>query len=319
MLLQTRGKLSAETLARELEVSERTIYRDLEALGMAGIPVYAERGPGGGISLLEDYTTRLNGLTVDEARALFMLSIPGPLLQLGVGPDLKAAMLKLSAALPQSQRQEEESARQRIHLDASDWGPAGAGAGAPHLGVIQQALWQNRRLELLFHTLFGIQIEVSVDPLGLVAKAYDWHLVARYENGLRVFRVHDLLRVRALDENFERPPDFSLSAFWQAYCQQTDAGRGQFWVVLRISPGLAEELPMRLSEGAERILAGAGPADEHGWRTVRMAFDSFEQARDKVLTFGGAAEVLDPLALALSLADHAEQIRMVYASARMTA
>ena len=310
LLLQTRGKMSAFGLAQELEVSERTIYRDLEALSIAGIPVYAERGPGGGISLLDDYTTRLNGLTADEARALFILSIPGPLLQLGIGPDLKAAMLKLSAALPESQRREQDAARQRLHLDASSWGQSGA--ATPNLGVVQQGVWQDQRLDILIHTHFGAEVPLVVDPLGLVAKANDWQLVARRESGLRVFRVADLVRVRLLDETFLRPDNFSLSVFWDTYCQQVEAERGLFWVDLRISAGLARELPLRMGDRARTVLEGVGPTDESGWRTVRMAFDSFERARDQILSFGGAAQVLDPPQLARSLADTAEQIRKMY-------
>ena len=181
MILQTRGKVTALALAEELEVSERTIYRDVEALSGAGVPLYAERGPGGGIALLEEYRTNLTGLNSDEARALFMLSIPSPLLQLGVGPDLTAAMFKLSAALPESRRREQQAARQRIHLDAAWWGQSGL--PGPHLGVVQQAVWQDRRLRIVTRTLFGAEIELNVDPLGLVAKASEWYLVARRENG----------------------------------------------------------------------------------------------------------------------------------------
>jgi predicted DNA-binding transcriptional regulator YafY len=310
MLLQIRGKMSALMLAEELEVSERTVYRDMDALAMAGVPVYAERGPGGGISLLEDYTTRLNGLSTAEARALFMLSIPGPLQQLGIGAEMKAALLKLSAALPETLRSEQEAARQRIHLDANAWGQAGE--APPQLAVLQRALWQDRRVEILIHTVFGVQIELVVDPLGLVSKASDWHLVARRETGLRVFRIADLLHARQLDEPFTRPVEFSLSAFWEAYCSQVEAERGLYWVQMRISAGLAHELPLRLGERAVGVLENAGPADEVGWRMVRMPFDSLEQARDKIFSFGGAAQVLGPQALVYSLIDYAEQIRKVY-------
>jgi len=310
MILQARGKVTALALGEELEVSERTIYRDVEALSGAGVPLYAERGPGGGIALLEDYRTNLTGLNGDEVRALFMLSIPSPLMQLGVGQELRAAMLKLSAALPESRRREQQGARQRIHLDAAWWGQSGL--PGPHLLTVQQAVWQDRRLRIVTRTHFGAEIELSVDPLGLVAKASEWYLVARREDGWRVFKVSDLVKADLLEQSFLRPPDFDLPGFWAAYCRQVESERGLFWAELRISAALAWELPVRLGDRAPLVLAEAGPPDETGWRRVRMPFDSLELARDKILTFGGAAEVLEPPALARSVADFADQIRRVY-------
>jgi len=125
MLLQTRGRMTARNLAAELEVAERTIYRDLTALSAAGVPVYAVRGPGGGVTLVEEYRTTLTGLSPGEARALFMMSVPAPLTQLGVGQDFKTALLKLSASLPESRRMEESQARQRILLDSAWWFQSG--------------------------------------------------------------------------------------------------------------------------------------------------------------------------------------------------
>jgi biotin operon repressor len=144
MLLQTRGQMSARDLADELEVSERTIYRDIIALSTSGVPVYASRGPGGGVRLIEEYRTTLTGLTTDETRALFMMSIPAPLTQLGVGEQFKGALLKLSASLPDTRRVDESRTRQRIHLDSSWWFQSGQ--AVPCLQTIQQALFQDRCL-----------------------------------------------------------------------------------------------------------------------------------------------------------------------------
>jgi predicted DNA-binding transcriptional regulator YafY len=312
MVLQTRGSgnVTALELARELEVSERTIYRDVEALSLAGVPVYADRGPGGGIRLLEEYRTNLTGLTADETRALFMLSIPSPLLQLGVGQELKAALLKLSAALPEARRREQQAARQRIHLDARWWGQA-QGPG-PHLAAVQQALWQDKRLKIVTRMFFGSLVEQTVEPLGLAAKAGEWYLVARVGEGQRVFRVNDLVSAEALGEPFHRPDEFDLPSFWEAHVRQVESDHGLFEVRLRISPGLARELPWRIGGQALEALERASPPDEKGWREVELRFDRHEQARDKVLTFGSAAEVLEPLALRRSLADAARQVLSVY-------
>ena len=175
MLLQTHGNLTAQALGEELEVSERTIYRDVEALSFAGIPVYAERGPGGGIALLDSYRTSLTGLNRDEVRALFMLSIPAPLDELGVTADLKAALLKLSAALPAVGRDEQIMARQRIHLDSVAWSQPEQ--PVPHLQIIHQAVWQDFKLQLRYDLGYFGEIELLVDPLGLVAKTTVWYLV----------------------------------------------------------------------------------------------------------------------------------------------
>jgi predicted DNA-binding transcriptional regulator YafY len=310
MLLQTNGTMTALNLAVELEVSERTIYRDVEALSTSGVPVYAERGPGGGISLLEEYRTNLTGLTGDEARALFMLSIPSPLLQLGVGQDLKAAMLKLSAALPETRRREQQTARERIHLDARWWGQA-EGPG-PHLGTVQAALWQDKKLRIVTRMWFGNQVEQEVAPLGLVAKAGEWYLVALVVSSPRVFRVRDLVSAEGLEEGFARSGAFTLAEFWEEHCRQVEADRGLFAARLRVSAGLARELPWRLGTQAANALARAGEPNERGWREIEVVFDSHEQARDKVLSFGGGAEVLEPLALRRSVEDFAHQISKVY-------
>jgi predicted DNA-binding transcriptional regulator YafY len=312
MLLQTRGMMTALDLALELEVSERTIYRDVEALGTAGVPVYAERGPGGGIALLEAYRTNLTGLTGEETRALFMLSIPAPLLQLGVGPELKTAMLKLSAALPESRRGEQQAARQRIHLDAGWWGQSDR--PGQHLGTVQAALWQDKLLRIVTRMWFGDQLEQEVAPLGLVAKAGEWYLVAGVlPNGNpRVFRVRNLVSAHGLEKGFERPGEFVLADFWEEHCRQVEAERGLFPVRLRVSPGMARELPWRLGEQGSTALAQTEEADQRGWRMIEVVFDSHEQARDKILSFGGGAEVLEPLALRRSVEDFARQIVQVY-------
>jgi predicted DNA-binding transcriptional regulator YafY len=311
MLLQTRGTLTARTLADELEVSERTIYRDIDALSVAGVPLYADRGPGGGISLVEDYRTNLTGLSAEETRALFMLSIPAPLRQLGVGKELQSALLKLSAALPAAQRQEQETARRRIHLDASWWGQSGE--PGPHLGAVQSALWRDHRLRIRTRMFFGAEIEQAVDPLGLVAKAGEWYLVAQVGGGARVFRVADLLSAAELGETFTRPAAFDLAAFWEAYCREVEAEQGVFRALVRLSPGLVGELPWRLRGQASAALARAAPPDERGWRSVELTFDSLEQARDKILSFGGGAEVLEPPGLRRSMEDFAQQILGIYA------
>jgi predicted DNA-binding transcriptional regulator YafY len=317
MLLQARGRMTAQELAGELEVSVRTIYRDLDALSMAGVPVYAERGPGGGCALLDSYRTTLTGLTQDEMRALFMLSVPAPLAELGVDRELKAALLKLSASLPQARRQVEERVRQRIHLDSEGWFESRE--PVPHLRTIQQALWQDRCLRIVYQLRFEAQAEWEVEPYGLVAKANVWHMVCGREDSIRVYRVSRVLDAWVLDKSCRRPKDFDLPAFWQDWCAEAEEHRPSYPVTVRVSPEIVRRLPLyfgkTIGEAVARAAASravAGPADAEGWVTLTLPFESLESARDRVLSLGRAVEVLAPIALRRSVLDHAEQIVKLY-------
>jgi predicted DNA-binding transcriptional regulator YafY len=311
ILLQTRGSLTAQQLADELEVSVRTIYRDLQALSTSGVPVYAERGPGGGCSLLEGYRTNLTGLTPQEARALFMLSIPAPLDQLGVTQELKTALLKLSAALPASRRSEEESSRQRIHLDSSWWFQAEE--AVPCMPVIQQALWQDRKLHLNYRADFGTRVQQIVAPYGLVAKASVWYLVYAHPAGdIRALRVSRVAEAEILDRAFERPAGFDLAEFWKSWCAEFEDSRIQYMVTARISPELVQQLPNYFGDNIQELLAQARPADADGWITLSLPFESLPAARARILGFGRAIEVLEPEALRKSVIDFAARITDFY-------
>jgi predicted DNA-binding transcriptional regulator YafY len=310
MLLQTRGLMSAETLAKELEVSMRTIYRDVEALSYAGIPVYSQHGPGGGIGLIDSYRTSLTGLTRDEVRALFMLSIPTPLDELGVTADLKTALLKLSAALPSVDRDEQGMARQRIHLDSVAWSqPEQAG---PHLQTIHQAVWQDCKLELSYDLgYFGV-IDLLVDPYGLVAKTNIWHLVCACQDHLRVLRVPDILSAQILDERFERPSDFDLVSYWQTWCLENEKKLTNFHAKVRVAPGLLPYLWTHFGEKVADRHKDLGHPDSDGWVTITLQFEQFEEARRRLLCYGRAVEVLEPQALRKSIKDYAWQILDLY-------
>jgi predicted DNA-binding transcriptional regulator YafY len=309
MLLQTRGRITAESLAAELEVSVRTIYRDLTALSASGVPVYCERGPGGGCFLVEEYRTTLTGLTPDEVRALFMMSVPAPLAQLGVGQELKAAMLKLSASLPDSRRSDEARARQRIHLDASWWFQAED--AVPCLQVLQQAIWNNRMVQMKFRTTFDRQVEQVVAPYGLVAKANIWYVVYAWEKIVRAVRVSRVLTVETLDETFTRPADFDLPDFWKKWCEEYEA-QPPYLALVRVSPEIQNNLRYYLDERFRSLLATNPKPDLDGWITLDLPFDSFETARTRLLGLGRAVEVLEPEPLRKSIIDFAEQIKNFY-------
>jgi len=223
LLLQARGRMTARELAERLEVSERTIYRDLDALSTAGVPIYTERGPGGGCELLDGYQTKLNGLTELEVRALFLLSVSAPLVDLGLGQALEDALLKLSTALPAPYRSNAELVRQRIHLDTVP--SNGPETTMPHLHIIQDALWQDRKLHLTYSSGNSHSIEQLVDPYGLVARARTWYLVGAVAGRVQVFRVSQLQSVEKAQECFERPSTFDLAAYWAGREQELKANR----------------------------------------------------------------------------------------------
>jgi predicted DNA-binding transcriptional regulator YafY len=311
MLLQARGRLTARQLAGELEVSERTIYRDLDALSAAGVPVYAERGPGGGCALLDNYRTTLTGLTEEEVHALFMLSIPGPLADLGVSQELKAALLKLSAALPAAYRQDAERVRQRIHLDATGWFQPEE--PVPHLGTIQEGVWGDCKLQLAYRRGDGTQVERVVEPYGLVAKAGVWYLVRAHDGRIGVYRVSRVQAARLTEERFERPEGFDLATFWAESCAEFEASRPVYPVTLRIAPELVPCLPQVFGEGVHALVEGAGPPDAKGWITLSLTFEHLPAARTRVLGMGTEVEVLEPRELRDSVIDFATRIAAFYA------
>jgi predicted DNA-binding transcriptional regulator YafY len=302
--------MTAADLAEELEVSVRTIYRDIDALSAAGVPLYTDRGPGGGCSLLDSYRTNLTGLTQDEVQALFMLSIPSPLVDLGVSQELKTALLKLSAALPSTRRRAEERVRSRIHLDSTWWFQSGE--PVPHLPTIQEAVWADRKLVVRYRLPFGGHIERRVDPYGLVAKAGVWYLVFGRGGTAHSVRVSEVLAARLEDAIFERPESFNLPRWWQGWCEAYEAGRRAYSVCLRVAPGLVPLLPMHFGHATRELVRRAEPPDEEGWLTLTLPFESLESARTRILGFGRAVEVVGPRALRESVRDHAAQIVDLY-------
>ncbi|MBI5029759.1 MAG: WYL domain-containing protein [Chloroflexi bacterium] len=316
MLLQTRGprRVTAQALATELEVSERTIYRDVDALSAAGVPIYGEAGLDGGYALLDSYRTNLTGLSAGEVRALFMLSIPAPLADLGVSQELKSALLKLTAALPAARQPDEEYVRQRFYLDSVGW--QRDEEAVPFLKTIHQAVWENRKLHLTTRA-FATQIQKTVAPYGLVVKAGVWYLVCAVHDQIRVHRISYLIDARLANETFERPADFDLAAYWQASCAEREQNRATFIARVRVAPNLVPGLPRYFGNSIREKIANADNPDAEGWLTLELAFESFEAARDRMLAFGRAIEVIEPYSLRCSVLDFAEQIVALYSEAEM--
>ncbi len=310
MLLQVRGKLSARELAEELEVSPRTIYRDVDALCAAGVPIYSETGREGSFALLDSYRTSLTGLTEGELRALFTLSIPAPLADLGLSGDLKAALLKLSASLPATRRHDEERVRQRVHLDFTGWELETE--PLPYLKDLHSAVWEDRRVILKYRPPFGVEVELAAEPYGLVAKAGEWYLIFASRGRIRARRVAQFTEVRLMGEHFERPEGFDLADFWQMWCARRVQNRFNFRTRVRVAPELIPHLPWYFGSSIRRQVARAGPPDAEGWIEIDLTFDFPETARSRLLPLGGAIEVLEPEALRRSLHDFAERVVRLY-------
>ena len=310
MILQSQGRRTARELAEELEVSERTIYRDIEALSIAGVPVYAERGPGGGCDLLNSYRISLTGLSEDEVRALFMVSIPAPLAQLGVSQKLKTALLKLTTEMSTTPQHLEQWVRQRIHLDVVPWFQPEE--PVPHLGTLHQAVNQDRRIHLTYQLHFDARATWMVDPYGLVTKAGIWYLVCAREGKIRVYRVSKVLEAKTLDEHFSRPEDFELAVYWEARCSELEASRPRYMVKARVSVELLPYL-RRYFGGAVNDLHIQTETREE-WLTADLQFETFETARNRILGYGEAIEVLEPEALRLSIIDFASQVVDLYSN-----
>ncbi|MFD0207123.1 MULTISPECIES: helix-turn-helix transcriptional regulator [Saccharothrix] len=289
LLLQSRGRMTAQELADELEVSVRTVYRDVEALGASGVPVYADRGPAGGYRLVDGYRTRLTGLTTEEADSLFLAGMPGPAAELGLGAVVAAAQLKVLAALPPELRSRAARIRERFHLDAPGW--FRGNEGTPHVAAIAEAVWQQRRLRIRYVRWAQVEVERTVEPLGLVLKAGTWYLVARTDD-LRTYRVSRVVELTALDESFDRPEGFDLAEYWAGWSTRFEERMYPLRVTVRMTPNGLRGAQVLLGLAAARELKDVEPRGE--WTTVQVPVESLDHAVVDLLRLGPEVEVLEP-------------------------
>jgi predicted DNA-binding transcriptional regulator YafY len=290
MTLQARGRVTAQVLATECEVSLRTIYRDIDALSAAGVPVYSDRGSAGGYRLLEGYRTRLNGLSLEEAKALFLSGLTGPAAALGFGPVMAAAQLKLTAALPVEMRSAADQMRACFHLDAPGWFHEN---DLPvHLQDIAMAVWDRRLIEIRYRS-WKAETRRRVAPLGLVLKSGAWYLAGLVDNSVRTYRIARIREMKVLDEGFERPSDFDLEAYWTQSTQRLERQLHQNRATVRLSP-VGFKMLEPLTSQFVNALTEIGEADADGFRTVVMPVGSLWEASSQLLRFGVDAEVLGP-------------------------
>ncbi|MFI0352032.1 helix-turn-helix transcriptional regulator [Actinomadura sp. 9N407] len=338
LLLQTRGHMTARQLATELDVSVRTVYRDVESLSGAGVPIYADRGPDGGYRLLDGFRTRLNGLTTGEAETLFLTGMPGPATQLGLGDLLAAAELKLMAALPPHLRTRAGHIRERFHLDAPGWfrhpDPV------PHLTATADAVWNQRRIEILYQRWKRPQqVTRTLDPLGVVLKAGIWYLIARSEtrdpgtadtdtdtdsagnatrdgddgDSVRTYRISRVLTLRPLPHHFTRPTGFDLATYWNDWAQRFEADSYPGTATIRLSPEGRRRAPHLLPPAIARAAHdNAGPPQPDGWTTTTVPIESVRHAHAEFLRLGTDLEVLQPPELRDTIAATAHALARRY-------
>lgn len=306
MLLQARGRLTAGALAQALEVSERTVLRDIDQLSAAGVPLWGERGRQGGFQLREGWSTQLTGMTEPEAQALLLAGLPGPATELGLGAAAASARLKMVASLPGEWREQADRVGQRLHIDPVDWYRA---QDAPKfLREVADAVWRARRIEVRYESWRGKAWRV-LEPLGLVLKAGAWYLVARAVNaapakgdGVRTYRLASLLELK-LGMAFRRPKSFDLARTWQASAARFESELRSVEVRARVTPRCMKWLVNA------RIPCADAVGDE-----VTIRVESVEQGARQLLAFGDEIEVLSPPALRERLAQQAAAVLARYAA-----
>jgi predicted DNA-binding transcriptional regulator YafY len=296
--LQARGRLTASEMAEELEVSERTIYRDIDQLSAAGIPVVADRGRTGGFKLTHGFRTQLTGLTESEAETLFLAGLPGPVAELGLGDEMAVARTKLMAALPAGARAERVAGR--FHLDAAGW--FRTTDAVPLLPTVARAVWNARYLKFRYGQEQGDETR-KVGPLGLVLKAGVWYLVAQKGNSFRTYRVGRISEAEVLDEPYSRPPRFDLAAWWERSSREFEESSYRESATVRLSPRGRLLLDLLGPYVAAAAAKTASEPDHKGWVSCTIPLESAGYGIGELMRLGVEVEVVSPAVLRSRMAD----------------
>jgi predicted DNA-binding transcriptional regulator YafY len=304
LLLQANGRMTAETLAGRLEVSQRTILRDMDALSSAGVPVVAERGTGGGWRLIDGYETKLTGLTPAEIRSLFLARPPALLAELGIKEAADAAWLKLRAALPVGVREQAEFVRQRLLIDSRNW--RDSAESLTSLPVILESLWAGRRLKFCYEKSDGESSEREVDPLGLVARGNRWYLVATRGDEQRTYRVSRIRSAEILAVPCTRPESFDLAAHWEMSTNRFREHLPRYDATFLVTRAILPWVCYRSWRVLEQVAVGDRVR-------VSMRFDAPEECRQFALAFGAELEVVSPQELRDYVVATARAVAAAYA------
>jgi predicted DNA-binding transcriptional regulator YafY len=296
LLLQTRGRMTAQQLADELEVSVRTVYRDAEALSAAGVPLYGDAGHAGGYQLLEGYRTRLTGLTAAEAGALFLSGLPGPAAELGLGSVLAAATLKLRAALPATLREHASRLTERFYLDAPGW--YRRPEDVPYLPMVASAVWDREVIQVTYRR-WKEPTEVTrlLQPHGLVLKAGTWYVVARRDGVMRTYRVDQIVAATPSGCGFAPEPGFELVGYWHSYLAEFHRQLYTGHALIRLSGDGVRRMRHLFSAAAVTAVEISGVVDADNWVRARVPIESADHALADFLRLGADVEILEPAEL----------------------
>lgn len=309
ILMQMRGRISADALAREFEVSVRTIYRDMDHLSAAGVPVYAERGRAGGFALLDGYRTRLTGLTVTESDALVLAGAGSAAADLGLGDALGLAQLKLLASLPPDSGASADRVSRRFHLDPLDWYRRTESADA--LPGLARAVWGDLRVRVRYESWAG-EVVRDLDPLGLVLKAGTWYVVAAVGGQPRTYRVSNILALEPLPGTAERPRQFDLAQYWTGWSRDFEARLLREHARVRLSPAGLKQLRQVNPAAAEVAANSTARCDADGWRTLELPIESVADAASWLLRLGAEVEAIAPPELRTAITTTARAILRQY-------
>lgn len=307
LLLQNNERMTTRELAKELEVTERTIHRDMEALSAAGIPVLAERGKFGGWKLLEKYRTNLTGLKADEIKTLLLSPSFEHLADLGISDDWKEARQKLLAAIPTPLKDGVKDISNRIHIDTSTWRQTPREMKS--FGIVQQAVWEEKKLQIQYEKADKHTSDRIVEPLGLVAKGNTWYLIAASEEKIKSYRVSRILDAELINENFSRPNDFDLSGYWQESKQKFISSLPRFEVEVEMSPSIIQRI--NFTGRFVQVIHTDSPKDD-GWISASLCFDTEQEAREYILGFGIQIKIVRPVSLRKSVGEMAESVVNLY-------
>jgi predicted DNA-binding transcriptional regulator YafY len=302
LLLQTRGQVTARELSERLEVSPRTIHRDMEALSVAGVPVYARRGSGGGWVLPDGYRTETAGLNEAEVRAIFLANPQRLLTDLGLKGAAEQGLIKLLSTLPSAHRHDAEQIRQRLYIDVSSW--RSGEEAVPLLPQLHAALLDDRRIRMTYARPGAEPAERIIDPLGLVAKGTVWYLIAHTNGDARTYRVSRISQVEVLDEPVTRPPDFDLAAHWQSSKADFVERLPQYRFTALVQAGALDDLRQA---GRWSRIESIGPEQPDGRCLVTIRSERQVDALGLALSFGAALEVLEPAELRALVLSELEQ------------
>jgi predicted DNA-binding transcriptional regulator YafY len=307
MLLQTRGRMSAPALAAELEVTHRTILRDIDQLSAAGVPVWSERGRDGGFQLREGWSTQLTGLTELEAQALSLAGVPSAATDLGMGSASASAHLKMLAALPATMRDDAQRVSARLHFDPIDW--YRLATPPEHLQAVAGAVWHQRIVAMRYESWSGPKDRV-VKPLGLVLKAGIWYMAASVETAVeaatepRIYRLSNIQKITVRQNTFRYPRNFNLANFWQTATQRFESEIFEGEATIRITArGIKKLAEVSAAMGQAAAKSATPDAKDKNWSVAVIPIEAVEQAAGQLMSIGAELQVLKPPALRAHIRD----------------